>query len=214
MSVRARDIRTNDVLQPSAGTHTVPAMLKSRFTYANIVATLALVFAMSGGALAASKYLITSTKQISPKVVSSLKGKAGSAGTAGATGPAGPAGPQGSAGPQGAQGTAGSAIAFAYIGGVAASPTVTAAKNVSSASRVGPGTTVGEYCITTTVPFQNVAGITDLEFGGGNGVTVSANTVIVPIVVAAGECPPSTTVVVITGDEKEAKDTNFWISFN
>jgi hypothetical protein len=44
-------------------------ILRTRFTYANIAATLALVFAMSGGAYAASRVLITSTKQISPKVL-------------------------------------------------------------------------------------------------------------------------------------------------
>ena len=40
-------------------------MLKAickRMTYANVALTLALVFAMTGGAYAAKKYLITSTK--------------------------------------------------------------------------------------------------------------------------------------------------------
>jgi hypothetical protein len=66
--------------------------------------TIALVFAMSGGAYAANKYLITSTKQISPKVLKSLKGASGKNGAAG---PAGPAGATGSAGTAGPQGTAG-----------------------------------------------------------------------------------------------------------
>jgi hypothetical protein len=81
--------------------------VRSRLSYANVVATFALVFAMSGGALAASKYLITSAKQIKPSVLSSLKGKAGSAGAPGAAGPQGPAGPAGGQGPQGPQGPAG-----------------------------------------------------------------------------------------------------------
>jgi hypothetical protein len=81
--------------------------IKKRLTYANIAMTLALVFAMSGGAFAASKVLITSTKQISPKVLASLKGKAGPAGAPGATGPVGPAGPAGPAGGTGSQGPAG-----------------------------------------------------------------------------------------------------------
>jgi hypothetical protein len=71
-----------------------------------VIATLALVFAMTGGAYAASKYLITSTKQISPKVLKSLKGANGKNGTAGPAGPAGAAG-AGTAGAQGAQGAAG-----------------------------------------------------------------------------------------------------------
>jgi hypothetical protein len=42
--------------------------LKRRLTYANVAMTVAVVFAMSGGAFAAGKYVITSIKQISPKV--------------------------------------------------------------------------------------------------------------------------------------------------
>lgn len=82
--------------------------LRDRMTYANVVATMALVFAMSGGALAASHYLITSTKQIKPSVVASLKGKAGAKGLQGPMGPAGPAGAAG-AGTPGSQGPAGPA---------------------------------------------------------------------------------------------------------
>ena len=43
--------------------------IRSRLTYANVAVTLALVLAMSGGAYAADRYLITSTKQIKPKVL-------------------------------------------------------------------------------------------------------------------------------------------------
>ena len=50
--------------------------IRKRFSYTNVVLTIALVFAMSGGAYAAKKYLITSTSQISPKVLKSLQGKA------------------------------------------------------------------------------------------------------------------------------------------
>jgi hypothetical protein len=57
--------------------------LRPRFTYANVTVTLALVFAMTGGAYAASKFIITSTKQIKPSVLSQLKGKAGPAGAGG-----------------------------------------------------------------------------------------------------------------------------------
>ena len=74
---------------------------------ATVIAGLALVFAMTGGAYAAKKYLITSTKQISPSVLKSLQGKAGAAGANGAQGPAGPAGPQGPAGKDGANGASG-----------------------------------------------------------------------------------------------------------
>ncbi len=86
--------------------------MSKHFTYANVAVTLALVFAMSGGAYAASKYVIASTKQISPKVLKSLTGKAGPSGAqgpAGAVGAAGPAGPAGAKGETGASGKEGPA---------------------------------------------------------------------------------------------------------
>jgi collagen triple helix repeat protein len=84
--------------------------VRRRMSYANVVATFALVFAMSGGALAASRFLITSTKQIKPSVLAQLKGKAGkngARGPAGVAGPVGPAGPQGTAGANGKDGAPG-----------------------------------------------------------------------------------------------------------
>ncbi len=80
---------------------------------ATAIASLALVFAMSGGAYAASRYVITSTKQVSPKVLKALKGKAGASGAPGvvgaigASGSQGPQGPAGAPGPQGPQGSKG-----------------------------------------------------------------------------------------------------------
>ena len=81
--------------------------LRRRLTYTNVGVTLALFFSMSGGALAAGHYLITSTKQIKPSVLSSLKGKTGPAGANGAAGSAGPAGGQGVKGETGATGPQG-----------------------------------------------------------------------------------------------------------
>jgi hypothetical protein len=83
--------------------------IRKRVTPATVIATLALVMAMSGGAYAASRYVITSTKQIKPSVLASLKSKTGTPGPAGPAGPAGAgtAGPQGPAGPAGATGPAG-----------------------------------------------------------------------------------------------------------
>ena len=86
--------------------------ISKRLTYANVAMTLALVFAMSGGAYAAGKYLITSTKQISPKVLKSLVGKTGPAGKNGANGTngvSGASGEKGAQGPQGSQGPEGKA---------------------------------------------------------------------------------------------------------
>ena len=79
--------------------------VRRRLTYANVVATLALLFAMSGGALAASHYLITSTSQISPTVLKQLRGRAGPKGPKGANGVQGPAGSPGAQGPAGQSAT-------------------------------------------------------------------------------------------------------------
>jgi len=76
-------------------------------SYANVTATLALVLAMSGGALAAHHYLITSTNQISPKVLGKLKGKTGPTGPRGSAGKEGAAGAAGREGPQGKEGSRG-----------------------------------------------------------------------------------------------------------
>jgi hypothetical protein len=84
----------------------VLSRLRHRVTYANVAATLALVFAMGGSAVAATHYLITSSKQISPKVLKELK-KPGAKGAAGPAGAAGPQGPAGASGTAGATGTAG-----------------------------------------------------------------------------------------------------------
>lgn len=93
----------------------------SRLTYANITATLALVFAMSGGALAATHYLLNSTKQINPKVLKALKGQAGPAGPKGA---AGTPGTQGSEGKAGVNGTNGVGVSSREFEGAAGNCTV------------------------------------------------------------------------------------------
>jgi hypothetical protein len=78
-----------------------------RLSYANVSATLALVFSMSGGALAANHYLISSAKQINPTVLKKLKGASGKAGAPGAQGAAGAAGAAGKEGAPGKEGVPG-----------------------------------------------------------------------------------------------------------
>ena len=81
--------------------------LTPKFTYANVAATLALVFSMSGGALAASHYLINSKKQINPKVLKALEGAKGPKGVTGGGGPTGPTGSVGATGGTGPEGKPG-----------------------------------------------------------------------------------------------------------
>ncbi len=75
---------------------------------------LGVALAMGGTAVAANRYIITSTHQIKPSVVNQLKGNRGPQGLTGpqglrgptgATGVAGAQGPQGAGGPQGPPGS-------------------------------------------------------------------------------------------------------------
>ena len=135
---------------------------RAHLSYANVVATLALVFAMSGGALATQRYLITSSSQISPKVLKKLKGNAGAqgvpgrAGANGAPGAPGANGSNGMPGPPGPPtGPAGGALTGTYpnpgIAKGAVGPTQLA---TVPAVRAGgkPGFQVADKS-TTVIPF-------------------------------------------------------------
>jgi hypothetical protein len=75
--------------------------LRNRFGIPGVISVIALVFAMLGGAYAAS------SSNDNGKATASAKAKKGPRGPKGATGPAGPAGAQGPAGAAGAKGDAG-----------------------------------------------------------------------------------------------------------
>jgi hypothetical protein len=78
-----------------------------------VISILALVVALSGTAIAAKRYLITNTKQISPAALKQLtklaatQVKQGPAGAPGAAGAAGATGAAGAAGPSGERGAPG-----------------------------------------------------------------------------------------------------------
>jgi hypothetical protein len=159
--------------------------IRRRFTYANVAMTLALVFAMTGGAYAASKYLITSTKQISPKVLKSLKGANGKngaaglagaqgaagaagAGTAGAAGPQGPAGPAGAKGETGAPGTNGTNGTTGFTETLPSEETETGAWSIAQGKE---GTL--PVSISFPIPLASSLGATAVHYVGasGNGST-------------------------------------------
>jgi hypothetical protein len=94
---------------------------RRHLSYANVVATMALVFAMGGSAIAAKHYLISSTNQINPKVLKKLRGNHGNTGNTGASGPQGPSGAVGTAGAPGAPGVPGAPGANGAVAGYSAS---------------------------------------------------------------------------------------------
>ncbi len=92
------------------------SFVRRHLSYANVVATMALVFAMGGSAIAAKHYLISSTSQISPQVLKSLEAKIASRVKAGAAGKEGPAGKEGKEGAAGKEGGAGKEGAVGHEG--------------------------------------------------------------------------------------------------
>jgi len=131
--------------------------VRARLTYANVAATLALVFAMSGGALAAGRFLITSTGQIKPSVLKQLRGKAGSAGKEGpagkegAPGKEGPAGKPGANGADGTSGANGVGVTSAAAGAAECKAGGTTFTSASGASHVCNGEN-GQTGFTATLP--------------------------------------------------------------
>jgi Collagen triple helix repeat (20 copies) len=143
--------------------------IRKRITYSNVAMTIALVFVMTGGAFAASKYLITSTKQIKPSVLKQLQGKNGKNGLNGVNGTngtngkdgVGSQGPQGVQGPQGPKGDKGDTGPAGPTGpkGATGSPWVSNNTLPSEATEKGtwifsePGGATSEARLFATVSF-------------------------------------------------------------
>jgi hypothetical protein len=106
-------------------------------TYTNVALTIAVLFAMTGGAYAAKKYVITSTKQISPSVIKKLQGKAGAPGTPGAPGAKGAPGEKGERGEKGEKGEKGA------TGGTGPAGSTGPAGGIGPAGTTGPAGATG-----------------------------------------------------------------------
>jgi hypothetical protein len=142
-------------------------MVRSRLTYANVVASLALFVSLGGGAYAAFKLPRNSvgSVQIKPNAVRSSDVKNGSllskdfaAGqlTAGTQGPKGDPGTPGTPGTNGTNGTNGlDGTARAY-GHVAPNGGLTASKGVSGVDHVA---NTGTYCVHATGVINTTTGI-------------------------------------------------------
>ena len=88
--------------------------IRRHLNFANVAAMLALLFAMSGSAVAARHYLLSSKSQISPALLKKLKGRAGPAGPQGHGGAAGATGAQGKEGLPGKEGPGGTLATGRY----------------------------------------------------------------------------------------------------
>jgi hypothetical protein len=195
--------------------------MRRRLNYANVVATLALVFAMSGGALAANHYLINSTKQINPKVLKKLKGNRGATGVAGAkgatgltgaaglTGTTGLAGKEGSAGKEGKTGEAGSALGYASV---AADGTFNAShsKGVIAVTVPSPGV----YCFDLSFA-PNVATADAKHISGNFKVFTETSAGTADVAAFTGACKaPDDDATVATLDGTTVVADGFYVSFN
>jgi hypothetical protein len=153
---------------------------------ATVIAVIALVFALTGSAVAAKRYLITNAKQISPAALKQLAkltaraevaapagaagkdGAVGATGAAGATGTAGAEGKEGAAGDEGLAGPPGPAgdMSWAVVepGGVVERSSET---NVT-AREVATGNTV--------VTFGNLAEVTECAYEATIGLASQSAT--------------------------------------
>ncbi len=167
--------------------------LRNRFGIPGVISVIALVFAMFGGAYAATNDGGGAKATASAKGKPGPRGKQGKQGKPGPAGPQGPAGAQGPAGPAGAKGDKGdnggagangkSAEAIAFIGGKGPIGGVTCTagglevKSASATTLVcnGKNGTNGVSGFTATLPSeQTETGTYLLSSEEGNGVIFGA----------------------------------------
>ena len=206
-----------------------------RMSYANVVATFALLLAIGGGtAWAAHRYTITSTNQIAPSVLKKLhgaKGKRGTAGvngtrgTAGTDGANGTSGTAGTNGTNGANGTNGTNGTNGAVGATGANGTALAYVQVNAAGVIGQqtggvtmtpgsGPVTGIYCIH--VPGTLHIGVGSGDIAGGGPVPSFVEVNMAPLLErSANQCAANTTVAIHTYDSTGTADSaGFFVEMN
>jgi hypothetical protein len=166
------------------------------------IALLALFIAMGGTAIAAHHYLITSTKQIKPSVLKSLK-KTGPAGPAGPAGPQGPGGPGGAAGATGPQGPG--AVTLTFDEKAAAAPERHPIGTVLGDTFYGICSEPEAGKVVLTVQMATSDGSWGISYTYTSGEKTFANTI---------QIPAGTIKEPLAADSVETKTTeNHFISF-
>jgi hypothetical protein len=171
--------------------------LRSKLSFANVTAFIALFVALSGAAYAANS---VNGKDI---INGSITGKDIKQGSIPLTAlkklPVGTPGP---AGAPGAPGAPGSALAFAHVLANGTLDT-SKSKNVSAAKKIS---SPGYYCVSPTVPVQNIIATA--------ADTISGRQIVAGFNDPFTSCPPEAWVVQTFNGTGAATDTDFYVVFN
>lgn len=203
--------------------------IRAHLSYANVAATLAVLFAMSGGAIAATggfssggtlracvneeggvKLLkagghcgrgkkTVAWNVTGPAGAKGAAGASGAAGAAGAQGKEGSAGKEGKAGPEGQPGTARAYADVSSTGVLSASRS----KNVVSTSRASEGI----YCVTlsSSIDASSTVAVATIDITGGGSWTPPATASYES---AAASCPGNAIEVVTRHETGATTDVN------
>ncbi len=150
--------------------------LRTRFGIPGVISVIALVFAMFGGAYAASNSSGGGKATASAKAKKGPRGPKGATGPAGPQGPAGPAGAKGDAGANGSNGTNGTSATTAAYSGAECENGGVEVKSASPTTYVCNGED-GETGFTETLPTgkseKGTWGYGFLAEGAGGLATIS-----------------------------------------
>jgi hypothetical protein len=200
--------------------------MRSRLTYANVTATLALFLALGGSSYAVVQYTgknirdgSLTTKDVKNRTLLAKdfrKGqlKAGPQGAKGDQGAQGIQGVQGEKGDDGAPGAPGSAAAYAKVdaSGNLYGPPLT--KNIDRATQINFGSpVVGYYCLHATVPVNNI--VATLGSTDSPGGEIKAEFVTNIHCTSGGSSAPVYNVQVSTFNSAGAfENRSFYIAIN